>query len=387
MKKFFVVLYSFLLLSKGFSFEWGGVFDNNSTFQYAVNNAQSQTSLFDFNQKNGLHLWFSNQLSQNENFKINSEVAYIMNINPKQDVAFQNILDLSLLKFSGLFFSNVVPTEFAIGRFFISDKTGNIFSTTSDGVYIKSNFSKVGVGGYIGYTGLLNALNVSEISGYSDSQFNQFYKLQYPLIPMILSIDFPSFFHNQTFTFQLLGAIDCVGVVGNKFYASFVLEGPLFSKGFYTLQTVFSTKNFSDVMNYSSINFLWFPFSAVNINLGMIYASGNEEFNQTFSDYSGITTTKKHLFSENQMTDCLLPVVSLIFYKSVIHSKFEVKCDIDILNDKNELFTLRGFGASVDTSLCIFSDLKIGVDLELFLNCGENNRIDYCAIIKGVFTF
>ena len=105
MKKFFVVLYSFLLLSKGFSFEWGGVFDNNSTFQYAVNNAQSQTSLFDFNQKNGLHLWFSNQLSQNENFKINSEVAYIMNINSKQDVAFQNILDLSLLKFSGLFFS------------------------------------------------------------------------------------------------------------------------------------------------------------------------------------------------------------------------------------------------------------------------------------------
>ena len=219
MKKSFIVFCSILLiLTKGFAFEWGGVFDNESTIGYDISPNKNESAEFSFTQKNGLHVWLSNTLSKDGIWKLNSEVAYIADINPQREPVFQNILDLTLLKVSGQVPMKKSTIDISLGRFFISDKTENIFSTTSDGAYLKFNLSRVGIGGYIGFTGLLNSLNVNGILGFNDGSVAQIYKLQYPVVPIILSFDFPSLFANQNLSFQVLGSIDCGNDVGNKFY-------------------------------------------------------------------------------------------------------------------------------------------------------------------------
>ena len=86
MKKSFIVFCSlFLILSQGFSFEWGGLLNNNSTGVYEVKNSLNEDADFSFNQKNGLYLWLSNPLSEKGNWKLNSEIAYIANVKPNDE--------------------------------------------------------------------------------------------------------------------------------------------------------------------------------------------------------------------------------------------------------------------------------------------------------------
>ncbi|MBO5117287.1 MAG: hypothetical protein J6C25_07275, partial [Treponema sp.] len=118
-------------MTKGFAFEWGGVFDNESTIGYDISPNKNKSAEFSFTQKNGLHVWLSNTLSKDGIWKLNSEVAYIADINSQREPVFQNILDLTLLKVSGQVPMKKSTIDISLGRFFISDKTENIFSTTS----------------------------------------------------------------------------------------------------------------------------------------------------------------------------------------------------------------------------------------------------------------
>lgn len=388
MKKSFIVFCSiFLILTKGFAFEWGGVFDNESTIGYDISPNKNESAEFSFTQKNGLHVWLSNTLSKDGIWKLNSEVAYIADINPQREPVFQNILDLTLLKVSGQVPMKKSTIDISLGRFFISDKTENIFSTTSDGAYLKFNLSRIGIGGYIGFTGLLNSLNVNGIFGFNDGSVAQIYKLQYPVVPIILSFDFPSLFANQNLSFQVLGSIDCGNDIGNKFYGTLLLDGPIYSKLFYTVQTTFGTQNFTNIMNYTSLNLMWFPLSFANFNLGVQYASGNEELNGVFSSYSSVTTTSKESIKGLPVSDCLLPAASVVFYGGPFYSKFEVKCDLDILNEQGQLFSVRGYYGKLNSTFNIFSDLQIGLDLNLYINATENQNVLFNAVIKAAFAF
>ena len=71
MKKSFVVFCSiFLILTKGFAFEWGGLLNNKSKGEYKVNNSANEDAAFAFKQKNGLYIWLSNPLSEKGNWKL-----------------------------------------------------------------------------------------------------------------------------------------------------------------------------------------------------------------------------------------------------------------------------------------------------------------------------
>ncbi len=389
MKKSFIVFCSIvLILTKGFAFEWGGVFDNESTIGYDIFPNKNYIAEFSFTQKNGLHVWLSNTLSKDGIWKLNSEVAYIADINSQPEPVFQNILDLTLLKVSGQVPMKKSTIDISLGRFFISDKTENIFSTTSDGAYLKFNLSRVGIGGYIGFTGLLNSLNVNGIFGFNDESVAHIYKLQYPVVPIILSFDFPSLFANQNLSFQVLGSIDCGNDVGNKFYGTLLLDGPIYSKLFYTVQTTFGTQNFTNIMNYTSLNFMWFPLSFANINLGVQYASGNEELKElNVVSYSSVTSTSKESIKGLPVSDCLLPAASIVFYSGPFYSKFEVKCDLDILNEQGQLFSVRGYYGKLNSTFNVFSDLQIGLDLNLYINATENQNVLFNAVIKAAFAF
>ena len=387
MKKSFVVFCSiFLILTKGFAFEWGGVFDNESTIGYDISPNKNESAEISFTQKNGLHVWLSNTLSKDGIWKLNSEISYIADIKSQREPVFQNILDLTLLKVSGQVPMKNSTIDISLGRFFISDKTDNIFSTTSDGAYLKFNLSTVGIGGYVGFTGLLNSLNVNDILGFNDGNVAQIYKLQYPVVPIILSFDFPSLFANQNLSFQVLGSIDCSNNVGNKFYGTLLLDGPIYSKLFYTVQTTFGTRNFTNIMNYTSLNLMWFPLSFANFNLGVQYASGNEELNGVFSSFSSVTATSKESIKGLPVSDCLLPAASVVFYSGPFYSKFEVKCDLDILNEQGQLFSVRGYYGKLNSTFNVFSDLQIGLDLNLYINV-ENQNVLFNAVVKAAFAF
>ena len=121
--------------------------------------------------------------------------------------------------------------------------------------------------------------------------------------------------------------------------------------------------------------------------MGVQYASGKEDFNGIFIPYSSVTLVEKNPLDGGILSDCLLPSASIVFYNGPFYSKFEVKCDIDIVNTENKLFTFRGYYGSLDSTLNIFSDLQIGFDMNLFVDSVLSQNYIFNATIKAAFAF
>ena len=119
---------------------------------------------------------------------------------------------------------------------------------------------------------------------------------------------------------------------------------------------------------------------------GVQYASGNEELNGVFSSFSSVTATSKESIKGLPVSDCLLPAASIVFYSGPFYSKFEVKCDLDILNEQGQLFSVRGYYGKLNSTFNVFSDLQIGLDLNLYINV-ENQNVLFNAVVKAAFAF
>ena len=86
----------FLLSSSLFSFEWGGLFSNDSKGIFTTEND------IGYVQSNALNLWLSIPISKDNKWKLSSEVSYKyeLNVIPKP-INISNIINVPLLKVSG----------------------------------------------------------------------------------------------------------------------------------------------------------------------------------------------------------------------------------------------------------------------------------------------
>lgn len=382
MKKFLFVIFSiFLFCGNAVAFEWGGLFTNESKLGVVPEfNSDNQTES-SFAQNNGLSLWLSTPISKDNNWNFKAEISYDFEFNSENELKVKNIIDCGLMKISGLIPIKSTLIDLAFGRFLINDKTSSVFSTISDGAFCNVFLPKINIGFYAGYTGFTNMLVANGFNDYEVNPNLQLYALQAASIPVIFNFELPSLFANQSVAVQALADFDCTKekVIGNKFYGTLALDGPIFSKLFYTFQTTFGTESFSNVMNSTLLEFMCFPLNFFSFNIGVQYASGDE---LVFAPFKTVTTNAINPLSDNQYTDGLFPSVSLIFFSGPFYSKFDVTAALNLFDSAEMIF--KGVYSRLSGSINIFSDLQLGLDLNAFVNSNETR---FSAAIKASFIF
>ncbi len=385
MKKFLLVIFSFFLFCGNlFAFEWGGLFKNESKMELMLDSENENKQSSTFSQNNGLFLWLSTPISQDGNWIFKTEISYNFKYNSVSDTKIQNIIDCGLLKVSGLIPLKTGLIDIAFGRFSVSDKTGSIFSTTSDGVSCNVHLSRFNLGVYTGYTGFTNLLTGNGFNGFIADSNVQLYILQAGSIPVICNFELPSLFANQSLSVQALLDFDCTKTksIGNKMYGTLALEGPIISKLFYSFQTTFGTEAFGNVMNSTSLKVMCYPLQFFNFNVGVQYASGDE---LVFAPFKTVTANAINPIIDTQYTDGVFPTVALIFFSGPFYSKFEITGALNLFDgfDSADLF-FKGVYGRLSASLNIYSDLQIGLDMNAFVNM---NQADFSAAIKASFVF
>lgn len=385
MKKFLLVIFSFFLFCGNlFAFEWGGLFKNESKMELMLDSENENKQSSTFSQNNGLFLWLSTPISQDGNWIFKTEISYNFKYNSVSDAKIQNIIDCGLLKVSGLIPLKAGLIDIAFGRFSVSDKTGSIFSTTSDGVSCNVHLSRFNLGVYTGYTGFTNLLTGNGFNGFVADSNVQLYILQAGSIPVICNFELPSLFANQSLSVQALLDFDCTKTksIGNKMYGTLALEGPIISKLFYSFQTTFGTEAFGNVMNSTSLKVMCYPLQFFNFNVGVQYASGDE---LVFAPFKTVTANAINPIIDTQYTDGVFPTVALIFFSGPFYSKFEITGALNLFDgfDSADLF-FKGVYGRLSASLNIYSDLQIGLDMNAFVNM---NQADFSAAIKASFVF
>jgi len=299
MKKLLLALTaSFILLAPVSAIEWGGLFDNTTT--YASDSKLTQSD--------SLYLWSSIPLTKDGSFYIKGEGMYKFSYNSAAN-AISHIADLDLLKVAGTISTGKATLDISAGRFQISDLTGVIFSQNSDGVYLNYAAPKIGFSVYAGYTGLLNS-NVVSILDSTGSKFtpaNKVYALNANYIPVSAGISFPYLFLNQTLSAQANAFVDVSSNKYNRIYGTLSLSGPITSNLFYTLLTDIGT-DLSGIMNYTKLNFNIFAGPAL-ITVGTEYASGSHAGMKAFNGFSTYTAYSSGK-GDSEMSGVIIPSVS-----------------------------------------------------------------------------
>lgn len=382
MKKFLFVIFSiFLFCGNAVAFEWGGLFTNESKMKLIPKSNNTDTTSSSFVQDNGLYLWLTTPISKDGNWNFKTEISYNFTFNSESEQKIQNIVDCGLMKISGLIPIKTTLFDISLGRYFVRDKTGAVFSATSDGASCNIHFSKFSVGLYAGYTGFTNLLAGNRFNDFYSDLNLQLYALQAASIPVICNFEISPLFANQNLSVQALANFDCTSgqSFGNKYYGTFVLEGPIVSRLFYTFQSTFGTEAFSSIMNSTSLTFMCFPLKFFSFNVGVQYASGDELI---FSPFTTVTVNTINPLKETQYTDGFFPTASLIFFSGPFYSKFDVTAALNLFDSADLIF--KGVYGRLAASLNIFSDLQLGLDLNAFVSV---NEAVFSAAIKASFVF
>lgn len=380
MKRFLIIISAlFIIISPSFSVEWGGVFNNDS-----------QGMLFEkdelgFTQSNAVNLWVRTPVSKSNKWNLSTELQYRYKLKaiPKS-IDFLNILDLSLLKMSGSFDIAKNKVGISLGRFTISDSTFKIFNCKSDGAFFEFDFQRVLIDIYAGFTGLTNHLNNA---GFLDSEGNlqslegDLYVFEKPYVPVILQIELPSLFANQSLSIQAFAAFDCSDVSNNKYYGTVDFSGPILASLFYKFSTTFGSQSFNNLMNYSSFLLMLFPNKFLSANFGVEYASGNQLI---FSNFRTVSSYSLSDIATIELTNSIIPSVGVGFTFGNLYAKFDVKCGLEFVN--NSISFNKVFGKLI-TYYNVFSDFQLGLDVNALLNVENSFDNAFSVSLKGAFVF
>jgi len=379
-KRFCSIAVAFLVSIFSLSaLDWGGILKNNTKALLPT------FSEFGISQTDDLYLWLNTPLG-NSNFYFYTEGLYEFNYsNVYGTSSLSVILDLDLFKFAGdIEFDNSNILSISLGRFAVSDAGAIIFSQNIDGLFIKYQTGFMNISAFGGYTGLLNAQTVTMLT--SDAlpyaKESALYSLANPFIPFNATIEFPSLFGNQSLNFQVNGVVDLGEYSSSRYYATLWLTGPVTNTIFYNVSTIFGTKDFSSLMNYSSFDLYIYPTNMFFFSAGVEYASGN---NGPFSPFVGVTTrTLVNSLSAPETSAALLPKLSATFISNKVSlsllGKFYMACPSS--------FEAQGVEADLLFSYIVFTDFQLGLDINSYFDITEqkdNNNLS--ATLRVAISF
>lgn len=377
MKKIILsTILSALLLLPAFSFEWGGLFTENAK------GTIGDLSYFDtisIRQSNSVALWATVPFDKTSKWYMAVQGSYKYNL----DYAiigkkWTNIVDIDLLKLSGALSVGDNTINLSAGRFFIADSTSKIFAQNCDGVMLNYNTLFTRVTAYAGYTGLLNGYNIYMLdnNGVIDEKNNvllKVYRQSASYVPVIASVTFPSLFLNQSVGAQFMAIFDMNSSSdskANRYYGSVTMEGPISGPVFYAFNTTFSSKDFKNVSNYSSLKFSIYkkPFA---VKVGAEYASGKQLFLDPFVGFTSQPAVNS--YASPEYSGLLLPGVDFIVSLKQLSVYFNGK---GVFACPDEEFSFEGVDGSIKCYFNIFSDLRLDLGASVyydFKDSGTNN--------------
>lgn len=380
MKKLLVFISAvFLFSSSLFSFEWGGMVNNESKILF---NGEDSIG---YVQSNGANLWLSLPITKDNNWKLNSEISYKFDfgIVPKP-IYFNNVVNLPLLKVSGSANVGKNKIDLSFGRFKVSDYTSKIFNATADGLFVDFNSQILELGCYVGYTGLTNRLaevGFLDNNGALISSDGDFYVFEESYIPAIFTVAFPSLFANQTVTVQALASFDCSNNKNNKYYGTLGIGGPILSSLFYDFKTTFNTCKFNDVANLTSISFTFFAKKGIGVVLSADYASGSE---LCFDNFTTVTSFSVSDIFNIGLSDVFVPSLSFLFTAK----NFYAKLDVNGLFTIDDSIETQALLAKISSSMNVYSDFQLGFDLNALIPINKSFATNIIGIVlKGAISF
>lgn len=372
MRKWLYVSAALILVSSALSaVEWGGVVTNETLFAGKIDSLKLK-------QSDSADVWLNIPFNKTNSVHLSAEMYYrfVYDDTDVADKSFENVLNLSLLKFSAVrMIKGGSVLSVSAGRFPVSDLTGLVFNQAADGVNVRLSAAAADFSVFAGYTGLLNSKEVTIITP-RDTEYEErtddFYTLAAQYLPFGFSLSFPSLFANQNVSFEGWGFVDLNGDDWHRWYASAGLDGFLMSRLSYRLQTVFGTENFESLMNLTSFSLDFNPVRKLDMRLYGVYASGSQGNLSAFNGFSSVTAVSARF--EDILYSSLLAgglTVSDIFGNCLLVSAGALVL-FDVSGSAAEYF---GMQFTADILWNMFSDVQLGFSAsQLICRQADNSR-------------
>ena len=370
MKKLLVSICTvFLIVSASLSaFEWGGVFKDETGI------TTPDFKDITFNQSNSIVLWAKTPLGKDSDFNFSTEALYKYNLAVTKDYkTFDNIVDLTLFKVSGIITAGEGDLSIDAGRFYTADSTGAVIAQICDGLNIKYSLSRIQAGFYAGYTGLINSLDVT--MAVASEKDNKVYNMAYPYVPVGVKLLFPALFLNQNLTVEGYALFDCGSNKTNLYYANLVFAGPFTNIIYYNLSSSFGSANFKNFMNYSAFTLYVFPTDTISVTGGLDFGTGDKD---KVGAYTAVSSKVADVSAK------IVPRVGFTYGTDDLCLDLTGKF---ILGYADEKYAAAGTEFDVNFVYNIFSDLQVGLEAKAFFDATEAKANDYTIKLNVALAF
>ena len=344
------------LLAPVFAFTWNGVIDNTSKLS-----SNDDLSALTLEQSNGVHLSINAPFNTTGTLKFVAEGSFKYKLTSNFDAKTSDlkmIANCDLFKFSGKWNIGKGIVALDLGRFMISDISGNVFSQKSDGLSLSYDALKFRVGAYAGYTGLQNRLDLTMLNNPQDDA--NFYALTAGYVPVMVNFTYKTLFETQTLGIQGEAFIPVANIEDKTKYAygTLMLNGPIGVIGAYTLKGTVGLSDFKNLMIDGGLDFNFYIANKAIMVAGGEFVSFEKDSLHYFTPITTRTITTDPFFAGG-----ILPKVSFIYAQSNVLTSVTGKGVIQ-MGDETKFH-----GVDVTASLIcnVFSDLQVGCDLGAFV--------------------
>lgn len=344
------------LLAPVFAFTWNGVVDNTSKLS-----SNDDFSALTLEQSNGVHLSINAPFNTTGTLKFVAEGSFKYKLTSNFDAKTSDlkmIANCDLFKFSGKWNIGKGIVALDLGRFMISDISGNVFAQKSDGLSLSYDALKFRVGAYAGYTGLQNRLDLTMLNNPQDDA--NFYALTAGYVPVMVNLTYKTLFETQTLGIQGEAFIPVANIEDKTKYAygTLMLNGPIGVIGAYTLKGTVGLSDFKNLMIDGGLDFNFYIANKAIMVAGGEFVSFEKDSLHYFTPITTRTITTDPFFAGG-----ILPKVSFIYAQSNVLTSVTGKGVIQ-MGDETKFH-----GVDVTASLIcnVFSDLQVGCDLGAFV--------------------
>lgn len=407
-RKIRFAFFAWFLLVSGFSvfaFDFGGLVTNSSSF------GKSGESDFELDQKNSASVWIRAPFEKSGENHFAMEFVYNFE-DDRQSETYKNALDLNLFEFSFLAQKDYADTGLQIGRFYFSDLTGKIYSQNADGLRLNLKNNWVDVSAYAAYTGFLNALNTEIITISPDdflysvdsksslgvenslrsfnADYDKLYDFAEKYVVADFSLNFPYLFANQTVAAEVLAALRLEGDDYNRFYATVLIEGPIWHSLFYNVSSTFGFVDYDGKVEASNLSELKFEYFAnqVSVSADAVYASGEQG---NLSAFVGFTKNASTYSAQKFLYSGILKTGLDFAYRPFECILFTADSDVIFnasVGDKKDEIEFYGFQYSLGAVWQLKSDFQLGFAAYQFIDKDNSENINKtCFEVKAALAF
>ena len=386
MKKLILSSIIACLLAPVFAFTWNGVVDNTSKLS-----SNDDFSALTLEQSNGIHLSVNAPFNSTGTLKFVAEGSFKYKLASNFEAKTSDlkmIANCDLFKFAGKWNVGKGIVALDLGRFMISDISGNVFSQKSDGLSLSYDALKFRVGAYAGYTGLQNRFNVTMTKNLQDDA--KIYALAAGYVPVMVNFTYKTLFETHTLGIQGEAFIPVDNIINEDktkyFYGTLMMNGPLGVIGAYTLKGTVGLSDFKNLMVDGGLDLNFYIANTAIMVIGGEFVSYESGPLHHFESITSRTTTLDPIFESE---GGILPKLSFIIAKNNVLASVTGKGVIR-MGDKT---TFDGIDTSANLICNIFSDLQVGCDLGAFVAIDSDVKDEikksnvYYATLKASLAF